>query len=554
MKKLHGVSFSTLELLEPRIQFSAVSPSGAIALQIDSSTLVHTLARLSMPRNSIGATTVGSKAIFAGGLASDPDHPIYAFPVKTIDFYDSATGTWSAGTLPTAGYPAIAVTAGTKGVFTAGGPVDIYDGATGQWSSSRLSVERQNPSVAVVPFSAKVIFAGGLIVRGGNLNPIPVGAIDLYDASTNQWSTASLSQARAEIATATVGTKVLFAGGVPNFTGDGPSTKSNAVDIYDGATGQWSTAKLSVPRSEVAGAGVGNYAIFAGGIYYSKKTRGGLYSNAVDIYNNSTGRWTTAKLSSARVVISAATVGTKAVFIGPSFSNRGNAVDVFDSVTGRWSHTTLLTGKYQSAVAVLGTKAIFGGAGSGSIAMYDAATNVWSTVEFTSNSGQGGATVVGNQALFAGGNDSVDVFTDTTPTAVLSGSLTGRLGRMDSVTVLNTGDAALSGSYSINLYASRDRTLQNAVLAGSLIVPFPLPAGASATFGVRTILPKDTPAGTYHLLAAISDGTGHLTPIAAEDATFRVGEKQVAKPAGILDAKNRAGAFTRASHSAQQWT
>ncbi len=82
----------------------------------------------------------------------------------------------------------------------------------------------------------------------------------------------------------------------------------------------------------------------------------------------------------------------------------------------------------------------------------------------------------------------------------------------------------------------------------------PLPAGASATFGVRTILPKDTPAGTYHLLAAISDGTGHLTPIAAEDETFEVGGKQVAAPANARPPQMLAGAFTRASHSARQWT
>ena len=40
---------------------------------------------------------------------------------------------------------------------------------------------------------------------------------------------------------------------------------SNAVDLYNSATGAWSTARLSVARSSLAAASVGNVAIFAGG-------------------------------------------------------------------------------------------------------------------------------------------------------------------------------------------------------------------------------------------------------------------------------------------------
>ena len=40
---------------------------------------------------------------------------------------------------------------------------------------------------------------------------------------------------------------------------------SNAVDLYNSATGAWSTARLSVARSDLAAASVGNVAIFAGG-------------------------------------------------------------------------------------------------------------------------------------------------------------------------------------------------------------------------------------------------------------------------------------------------
>ena len=40
---------------------------------------------------------------------------------------------------------------------------------------------------------------------------------------------------------------------------------SNAVDLYNSATGAWSTAQLSEKRSDLAATSVGNVAIFAGG-------------------------------------------------------------------------------------------------------------------------------------------------------------------------------------------------------------------------------------------------------------------------------------------------
>ncbi len=41
---------------------------------------------------------------------------------------------------------------------------------------------------------------------------------------------------------------------------------SNVVDVYNGTTGAWSTAQLSVASSCLAAASVGNVALFAGGL------------------------------------------------------------------------------------------------------------------------------------------------------------------------------------------------------------------------------------------------------------------------------------------------
>jgi hypothetical protein len=49
------------------------------------------------------------------------------------------------------------------------------------------------------------------------------------------------------------------------ITADRSGGYSNAVDLYNGASGTWSTAQLSVAREYLAATSVGNMAIFGGG-------------------------------------------------------------------------------------------------------------------------------------------------------------------------------------------------------------------------------------------------------------------------------------------------
>jgi hypothetical protein len=61
---------------------------------------------------------------------------------------------------------------------------------------------------------------------------------------------------------------------------------SNVVDVYNGTTGVWSTSLLSVARPYLAAASVGNLALFAGGgsstsaLVCKKESGGGLFSVA----------------------------------------------------------------------------------------------------------------------------------------------------------------------------------------------------------------------------------------------------------------------------------
>ena len=132
---------------------------------------------------------------------------------------------------------------------------------------------------------------------------------------------------------------------------------SDAVDLYNSASGTWSTAQLSVARYGLAATSVGNVAIFAGGStcnssfcqcavgllfwlfcardvclrrvacscmrlrcssdpHLTKITADDEYFSAVDLYNSASGTWSIAQLSVARHGLAATSVGNVAIFAG----------------------------------------------------------------------------------------------------------------------------------------------------------------------------------------------------------------------------------------------
>ena len=105
-----------------------------------------------------------------------------------------------------------------------------------------------------IGFGGKLIWAGGQIAGGRS------GAVDILDAATGDWSNASLSIPRSNLGAACAGDRfAMFAGGQIPARG--------TVDVLDTLTGAWSTVEdLFLPRGWVSGAGARNCALFGGGI------------------------------------------------------------------------------------------------------------------------------------------------------------------------------------------------------------------------------------------------------------------------------------------------
>ena len=211
-----------------------------------------------------------------------------------------------------------------------------------------------------------------------------------------------LSAARYWLAATNVGTYALFGGG---YTG---SAYPTAVDAYNGSLVRTSTAKLSAGRQALAAASLGDYAIFGGG------DSGNSVYNTLDGFNSSLTSSKASLLPNYHTYLAATAVGNYAIFAGGRSNASGtsgalNAARAFtSSLTANTNISNLYANAFSLAATTIGDYALFGGGGSGST--YQTATTAY-TASLTRSSptalSQGRsfltATSVGNYALFAGG-------------------------------------------------------------------------------------------------------------------------------------------------------
>lgn len=152
-----------------------------------------------------------------------------------------------------------------------------------QWSFESLPTPRS--SICMAALNGKVYFAGGQDA-GGNW----VDTIDVFDEATGGWSSLSLPAPFIRGRAAAVGQSVFFGAA---WEGP-PPTINNRVYEYDTLSGTWTTHTMSIERYETAFAAVGPYLVIAGGL-----DAGFGATDVVDIYDSLSGSWSSLSLPTA---------------------------------------------------------------------------------------------------------------------------------------------------------------------------------------------------------------------------------------------------------------
>ena len=465
--------------------------------------LTHGIAKLSSGR-IIGAVA-GHKAIYPGGSLS-----VYmSILIDSVDVYDASTGRWSLAKLPNRTEYSTTITAGALALFVdANSQVDAYDSGTGQWSSHLLSQARGD--FAAVSVGTKVLFAGGVGARGTGATSGASDTIDIFDTLTRQWSVGRLPVPASLPIVTTVGNKAVFV------------LNNNMLSIYDAATGQWSfralPSSLDGDRSDTA-VTIGNIAMFFNG-----------NTGHAHFYDVSTGQWSVKSAPDAEYGMPIV-VGTKAYARAIGSSSR-DALAIYDSITRTWTKV-LAPARLGNSTTSVGTKILFSGGDakaqdvlSNNVLIYDTINGRWSSSPFSEPRRFSVALTLGTKAIFAGGkplpysvSDAVDTYTDTTPSPVISANTITRNVDTLSLSLKNSGDAPFIAPYTVRVYLSRSDTLRHAVLLGSQTIQSPLAPGDSLSLNIPINPPAaNIPKSYIHLIEAVVDSTGRVTPIAVTNA------------------------------------
>jgi hypothetical protein len=276
-----------------------------------------TTATLSVGRGDLAAASSGNLVIFAGGWNGTT-------LLNQVDIYNISDGSWHTATLSVARADFAAASVGSL-VLLGGGwddytdvdVVDIYNVTVNTWTTATLSQSRSYLA-AIAVANRYAIFAGG-----SNASTA-LNSVDIYDSMSGLWDTTTLSRSRGDLTATSLGNLAFFAGGDNGTSVVNGAQTYNTVDIFNATSRMWTTATLSQARTWLAAASIGDIVAFGGGSSNSSTA-----SATIDMYNVTSGIWLNATLSQPLFWL-AATASVDSILFGGGVNNYYQFSDIVD--------------------------------------------------------------------------------------------------------------------------------------------------------------------------------------------------------------------------------
>ena len=351
------------------------------------------------------ATLLGNgKVLLAGGFTDS-----YA-DEATAELYDPATNSWTAtGNMTASRYDHSATLLADGRVLVVGGfndygrlsSAEIYDPATGKWTATgSMSIPRQTHGAALLP-DGRVLVEGGCCVAGTTND---LNTAEIWDPATGQWTSAGMFHAPHSVG----GAYALSDGTVlvPGGTTTENTTPGAQVDMYLSSGGWAALPPLGVTRAWFSGGVLaGDYVLVAGGDTGACC----VGVNSAQLYNPATQSWTSTPPMGEKRIYGAAAVlasGTQ-ILVAGGFSCCSNpaythaSAEIFDLTTGSWFTTASMTNpRYGHTLTRLqdGTVLAAGGGQYGGVLAFNSAERYTpaSTLTVSATGGSGQSAVVGN--------------------------------------------------------------------------------------------------------------------------------------------------------------
>lgn len=304
------------------------------------------LTPLNTAKVRLASASVKNHALFAGGQDS-----VYNI-LNTVDSYDGSLTKGMAPTLSPARYNLGGASCGEYAYFACGYN-SYFQNAVERFNSSLTKTNatgalQSADRLASLSFKQYAMFAGGLYSDDEGYS-LYSNACSIYDSSTTRRN-GTLNWAVYGLAGAQVGDYAVFSGG---YSGG----KINKVQYFNTSFTCSYTTDLTVARMSHSGASIGNYALFAGGEQISGNT------NTVEAYNSSLTKTSATALSNDRKSMASAVLGDYAIFASGISNSSGISplVDMYDKSLTRTVATSLAVGRFEFTGTTLNNYAIFAG-------------------------------------------------------------------------------------------------------------------------------------------------------------------------------------------------
>jgi hypothetical protein len=244
----------------------------------------------------------------------------------------------------------------------------------------------------------KILFAGG---------DLTVTGVDIIDTVAGTSTLAALSDPRLYISSATSGDNVYFVGGFKDVNGF-----SSKIDVYNSVSESWTDHDLLQARQAYGVGIVGSKMIVPGGFSGGANAR-----SDIEIVDLDTWAVTTRSLSVARAHHSVSVVGNKVYIAGGvscwTSGCTSNTIDVYDVVADSITQITMPSERSHHQAVIYGTKIYFaGGEGSSTaVDILETADNSWTSTTIPVAPGASAVSgVIGDRLFFAGGSSGVDQY------------------------------------------------------------------------------------------------------------------------------------------------
>jgi N-acetylneuraminic acid mutarotase len=281
--------------------------------------------------------------IYVIGLASNTANPAF-------HIYNETTKKWTVENIPFKMTSRALVPIGSKmyclqGYDVNGNPaknLEIYNALMSTWKRDSMPFVPNGAGVGSI--GSKLFVAGGQELLQGTA----ISLVRIYDTLTQRWTTSTpLSAARSQPEVIKVKNKLLFIGGSKSGTGTGLDwTFFKNIDIYDETTGTWSTVFMKTGRLYPSVTVSGSKVLIAGGVYKAEYVGAAptlFHTKTAEIFDVDTNTWQTADMPKPRLFTGVA-YDKKSYFICGSVMDETtgtgivyNKVDVYNFATNTWT-------------------------------------------------------------------------------------------------------------------------------------------------------------------------------------------------------------------------